>query len=138
MLIHVVDFSNPEYERLIKITNETLKDIGITDLPVIYAYNKSDLTDYPVPKVEEDRIYMAAKPRIGIEELVQSIRTAIFKDYIRCEMLIPYDQGALVSYFNENANIESTSYEAEGTKLTMECRLSDYNKFKQYVIEADS
>src|SRR5690606_5364432 len=50
LLIHVVDFSNPEYERLIKITNETLKDIGITDLPVIYAYNKSDLTDYPVPK----------------------------------------------------------------------------------------
>lgn len=134
LLIHVVDYSNPEYDRLIQITNETLKEIGITDIPTIYAYNKSDLTEHPVPKVEDDRIYMAAKPRIGIEELVQCIRKGIFKDYIRCEMLIPYDQGAVVSYFNENADIESTSYEAEGTKLAMECRLSDYNKFKEYAI----
>lgn len=138
LLIHVVDYSNPEYERLIQITNETLKEIGITDIPTLYAFNKSDLTDHPVPDVQGDQIYIAAKPRIGIEELVQRIREAIFKDYIHCEMLIPYDQGALVSHFNENANIKATSYEAEGTKLTMECKLSDYNKFKQYVIEADS
>lgn len=138
LLIHVVDYSNPEYERLIQITNETLKEIGITDIPTLYAYNKSDLTAHPVPDIQEDQIYIAAKPRIGIEALVQRIKEAIFKDYIHCEMLIPYDQGALVSHFNENANIKATTYEAEGTKLTMECRLSDYNKFKQYAIEAES
>ncbi|RRJ62055.1 GTPase HflX [Paenibacillus oralis] len=136
LLIHVVDYSNPEYERLIDITNRTLKEIGITDIPTIYAYNKSDLTDQAIPEVRGDIVYMAAKPRIGIQELVSEIRSRIFKDYVQCQMIIPYDQGALVSYFNEHANVLETSYEPEGTKLSLECKLSDYGKYKEYVIEA--
>lgn len=136
LLIHVVDYSNPEYERLIEITNQTLKEIGITDIPVIYAYNKSDLAERPIPEIQGDKVFMAAKPRIGLQELVQMIRERVFKDYIRCEMLIPYDQGAVVSYFNERANIFATSYEEDGTRLSMECRLSDYGKYKQYAVES--
>ncbi|GGH39220.1 GTPase HflX [Paenibacillus segetis] len=136
LLIHVVDYSNPEYDRLIDITIQTLKEIGITDIPTLYAYNKSDLTDRHIPQVEGDKIYLAAKPRIGIPELVEAIRERIFKDYIRCDMLIPYDQGAVVSYLNESAHILSTEYEEAGTKISMECRLSDYGKYKQYVVEA--
>ncbi|MCM3702852.1 GTPase HflX [Paenibacillus macerans] len=136
LLIHVVDFSNPEYERLIDITNRTLKEIGITDIPTIYAYNKSDLTGQAIPEVHGDIVYMAAKPRIGIQELVSEIRSRIFKDYVQCQMMIPYDQGALVSYFNEHANVLETSYEPEGTKLSLECKPSDYGKYKEYVIEA--
>ncbi|MEK5166758.1 GTPase HflX [Paenibacillus sp. FSL R5-0527] len=136
LLIHVVDYSNPEYERLIDITNRTLKEIGITDIPTVYAYNKSDLTDQAIPEVRGDIVYMAAKPRIGIQELVSEIRSRIFKDYVQCQMMIPYEQGALVSYFNEHANVLETSYEPEGTKLSLECKLSDYGKYKEYVIEA--
>ncbi|MEC0328791.1 GTPase HflX [Paenibacillus macerans] len=136
LLIHVVDYSNPEYERLIEITNRTLKEIGITDIPTVYAYNKSDLTDQAIPEVRGDIVYMAAKPRIGLQELVSEIRSRIFKDYVQCQMMIPYDQGALVSYFNEHANVLETSYEPEGTKLSLECKLSDYGKYKEYVIEA--
>ncbi|MBQ4901089.1 GTPase HflX [Paenibacillus sp. Marseille-P2973] len=135
LLIHVVDYSNPEYERLIDITNQTLKEIGITDIPVIYAYNKSDLAERAIPEVQGDKVFLAAKPRIGIQELIGLIRERVFKDYIRCEMLIPYDQGAVVSYFNEHAHIFETSYEPEGTKLSMECKQSDYGKYKQYALE---
>lgn len=135
LLIHVVDYSNPEYERLIEITNQTLKEIGITDIPVIYAFNKSDLADRTIPEIQGEKVYLAAKPRIGIQELVKLIRDRVFKDYIRCEMLIPYDQGAVVSYFNDRAHIFETSYEPEGTKLSMECKQSDYGKYKQYAIE---
>jgi len=134
LLIHVVDYANPEFERLIQITNDTLKEIGVTDIPTIYAYNKSDLTEHSIPEIQGDKVYMAAKSRIGISELVEQIRRQIFKDYIRCYMLIPYDQGTVVSYLNEHANIIETSYEEEGTKLNMECRLSDYGKYKQFVI----
>jgi len=49
-------------------------------------------------------------------------------------MLIPYTEGALVSYFNENATVKATEYEAEGTKITMSCLLKDLKKYKEYVI----
>ena len=91
LLIHVVDYANPNYEQLIDITNETLKKIGVENIPTIYAYNKSDMVDVEIPKVQEDRVYLSAKKHVGIEELVEMIRSHIYKEYTKCEMLIPYD-----------------------------------------------
>ncbi|PGV82855.1 GTPase HflX [Bacillus thuringiensis] len=134
LLIHVVDYANPNYEQLIDITNETLKKIGVENIPTIYAYNKSDMVDVETPKVQEDRVYLSAKKHVGIEELVEMIRSHIYKEYTKCEMLIPYDQGQVVSYFNNHAHVLSTSYENEGTKLQIECKTSDYEKYKHFAI----
>ncbi|MCR8645365.1 GTPase HflX [Paenibacillus sp. N1-5-1-14] len=134
LLIHVVDNSNPNHEQHIDITNNTLKDIGVQGITTIYAYNKSDRIELAIPSVQEDCIYLAARPRIGIDELVGVIRKHIFKDYVECEMIIPYDKGNLVSYFNEHANIRDTSYENEGTKLVLECRATDYERYYEYII----
>lgn len=134
LLIHVVDYANPNYEQLIDITNETLKKIGVENIPTIYAYNKSDMVDVEIPKVQEDRVYLSAKKHVGIEELVEMIRSHIYKEYTKCEMLIPYDQGQVVSYFNNHAHVLSMSYENEGTKLQIECKTSDYEKYKHFAI----
>ncbi|MBP0825519.1 GTPase HflX [Bacillus anthracis] len=134
LLIHVVDYANPNYEQLIDITSETLKKIGVENIPTIYAYNKSDMVDVEIPKVQEDRVYLSAKKHVGIEELVEMIRSHIYKEYTKCEMLIPYDQGQVVSYFNTHAHVLSTSYENEGTKLEVECKTSDYEKYKRFAI----
>ncbi|MBE5105183.1 GTPase HflX [Bacillus thuringiensis] len=134
LLIHVVDYANPNYEQLIDITNETLKKIGVENIPTIYAYNKSDMVDVEIPKVQEDRVYLSAKNHVGIEELVEIIRSHIYKEYTKCEMLIPYDQGQVVSYFNNHAHVLSTSYENEGTKIELECKTSDYEKYKRFAI----
>lgn len=137
LLIHVVDYSNPYYEQLINITNETLKQIGVKDVPTIYAYNKADLTQKKIPDVQAEAVYLSAKQRIGIEELVGLIGSHIFKDYVSCVMLIPYDQGQLVSYFNEKAHVLATEYEQEGTKLTLECKKADWDKYLHYVISEE-
>ncbi|SFD45024.1 GTP-binding protein HflX [Bacillus sp. 491mf] len=134
LLVHVVDYANPNYEHLIEITNQTLKQIGVENIQTIYAYNKADVVDIEIPKVQDDRVYLSAKQKVGIDELVQMIRTQIYKDYTKCEMLIPYDQGQLISYFNEHANVLATDYENEGTKITVECKMSDFEKHKRYVI----
>lgn len=134
LLIHVVDYSNPNHKQMMDITEQTLKAIGVEDVPTIYAYNKADLLEMELPSVHPNGVYLSAKQRIGIKELIEMIRQQIFKNYVQCEMLIPYDQGNIVSYFNRNAEILSTSYENEGTKLIMECRTADYEKFQEFVL----
>jgi len=42
VLIHVVDVSHPHFEDQINTVNETLKDIGAIDKPVITVFNKID------------------------------------------------------------------------------------------------
>lgn len=134
LLIHVVDCANPNYEQQIKITNKTLQEIGIEQIPVLYVFNKADLTDRTGPVARGAEIYISAKQQWGIEELIQLIREQLFKDYIQCDLLIPYDQGRILSYFNEHAHVLSTLYEPNGTKLNVECSRADYDKYKRYVV----
>ena len=133
LLVHVVDFSNPEYEQHIHITNETLKAIGIEDIPMIYAFNKIDMKDGEIPESQDNSLYISAKGKQGLDELVTAIRGKVFRNYVKCEMLIPYHEGQYVSYLNEHAHVLATEYEEQGTKLVLECKQSDYQKFAQYV-----
>ena len=135
LLLHVVDVSNEEYKFMMDVTNETLKAVGVEDIPTLYVYNKSDLANVRYPLVSGDNIWIAAKQGLGLDELVEIIRAHIFSDYVTCKMLIPYDQGAIVSYFNEAATIQSMEYEEQGTILMLELKQADYNKYENYVIQ---
>jgi GTP-binding protein HflX len=130
LLVHVVDSADPKLEQRIEVTNETLKDLGANDIPMLYAYNKADLTDEVYPRMEVDRIYLSARLNSGIDELVQLIGERVFTDYTEVEVLIPFAQGRLVAYFNDHANVHTMSHEEEGTKLSMTCRIADYDKYR--------
>jgi GTPase len=134
LLVHVVDYSHADYEKLITVTNDTLKELGAFDIPTIYAYNKCDLTEHDYPHVEDNTVCMSAKQGSGLNELIQLIRGHIFHDYMECEILIPFSQGRLVAYFNEHAHVQSTSYEPEGTRLRLECRTVDFERYRSEFI----
>ena len=135
LLLHVIDFSDDDYEENIRVTENTLKIIGAQDIPVIYVYNKSELKKEKFPVVSDNSIYISAKNKIGIYELLELINKSIFKGYKRCCMLIPYDKGNILSFFNEMYNIKNTDYLEEGTKIEFDCSLKDYDKYKEYLIE---
>lgn len=135
LLLHVVDVSNPEYKFMMDVTNETLKAVGVEDIPTIYVYNKADLANVPYPVNSGDNIWISAKQGVGLTELIQLIRQHIFSDYVTSKMLIPYEQGNIVSYLNEHASIYATAYEENGTLLELEMKEIDYSKYKKYEIK---
>lgn len=134
LLIHVIDYANSDYVQQMETTNQTLKEIGVVDIPFIMAYNKSDLVGIDIPKVDNQSIYLSAKTGMGLDELIRMIKSHLFQNYLTCTMLIPYDQGNVVNYFNEHAHVLSTDYDYEGTMLKVECRQVDLIKFKEFVI----
>jgi GTP-binding protein HflX len=128
LLIHVVDFAAPQYKHHIDITEQTLQQIGVGNIPIIYVYNKADINlsqdkadEIPLPKVQNNTITMSAKQGIGINELLKLINRHIFQDNLTCQMFIPYNRADIVSYLQENARIMETSYEETGTRLHLEC-----------------
>ncbi|MFB9330360.1 GTPase HflX [Paenibacillus aurantiacus] len=135
LLVQVVDYANEEHERMIEVTNSTLKELGADHIPMIYAYNKTDLTGETYPKVSGDYVYMSVKEKAGLEELVELVKEKVFQDYVECEVIIPFHEGRLVAYFNANAHVRETNYEPNGTRLTMECKTADYEKFKHLFVE---
>ena len=71
LLLLVLDDSDEDHIRQKQVTEETLKELGAGDIPVIYVYNKADLRlgEEELPRVRGDRIYMSARSGAGIPEL---------------------------------------------------------------------
>ena len=87
-----MDYSNPNYPQQVEVTRETLKELGADNIPVIYAYNKTDLVKGEILEIGKDCVFISAKTGAGMEKLVDAIREKAFKEYVQCEMLIPYDK----------------------------------------------
>jgi len=136
LLLHVVDFSNEEYEENIRVTNSTLKEIGADNIPVIYVFNKCDeVNDIKLPYVDGNKVYISAKNNIGINELINVISNNIFKEYVTCKMEIPFKRGDIVSYLKEKYDFISTQYTNDGTLIEICLKKKDYGKYKNYIIE---
>jgi len=133
LLLHVVDISHPEHETQIKVTNKVLEDLGVKETPMIYAYNKSDLADDAVIPNQES-VKISAKTGAQIPELLELVKKHIFDDFVRAVFLIPYTEGAAVSYLNERASVKKVDYQDNGTLMEVECDASDFERFKHYSV----
>lgn len=137
LLLHVVDCSDEHHKEHIKVTQETLKELEASHIPVITVFNKADkcMTKLPIIR-QENQITMSAKQRIGLNELIEMIISKIHSDYIETKFLIPYCEGSVVSYFMDNAVIKSKEYLEEGIAISVRCHKADRDKYSWFEIPA--
>jgi GTP-binding protein HflX len=67
LLIHIVDISHPAFEEQIKVVNSTLKDLGVSEKPLIIVFNKIDAFSYIVK--DEDDLTPVLKDNYSISDL---------------------------------------------------------------------
>ncbi len=153
ILLQVVDYSDAHYRDQIAVTNQTLHKLGADGVPMLYVYNKADLVEpealpglagtesgkllQSLPVVAQDGIYMSAKERVGVEELIGLIETKLSGGYRDCTMLIPYTDGRAVSYLNEHGVVRQTQYLEEGVQLSLQCREEDYQFYRDYLCQEE-
>lgn len=134
LLVQVVDYSDPDYQLMMETTAKTLAEIGIENRPMIVALNKADRIEGPYPTREGNDLIMAATDETSLQELTSMIVELAFDDYETKTLLIPFNRGDVISYLNDNANVLSTEYLAEGTQVTVELGGADLNRFDDFLI----
>ena len=137
LLLHVVDSSYENHDFHIEVTNKVLEEIGAGDKEKIMVFNKIDLVEDPssvLPVAGEDNIYISAKYGRNIDELVDLIKSKIFKDLVRAKLLVPYSRGDISSYICEKAEVFEMEYKDSGTWFDVELKSADYQRLKEYEI----
>lgn len=154
ILLLVVDYSDEHYKEQIAVTERTLKELEVDGIPIIHVYNKADKVSvdeipdtsgavlgmgkenmpHKIPAVTHDSIYLSAKERVGMEELICLIERNLSDGYRECTMLIPYTDGRAVSYLNEHAVVYETQYREDGIWMKVNCRVEDYCYYEGYVV----
>lgn len=70
LLVHVVDISHPDFEEQIQVVNQTLKELGASDKPMMIVFNKVDA--YHWTEKESDDLTPATKENVSLDELKQT------------------------------------------------------------------
>lgn len=136
LLLQVIDYSDENHQDYMQVTKDTLRELGADQIPMIYVFNKADLCGMGhLAMIQgEDKIFMSAKSRDGIDALLSLIAGKLSGGYQDCELLLPYQRGDIVSYLNENAVIHETEYRPEGVYVSANMRLSDVGRFGEFIL----
>ncbi len=122
VLLHIVDITHVNASAQAKSVQETLINIGAGDIPMVTGFNKIDLLKDPIKAVEKLKEFsstfpISARTGQGIDELLAAIEKELFETYIELDVLIPYQEGQLLSKFHENGQINKIENCEEGTRI---------------------
>ena len=136
LLLQVVDVSDPYYKEQMRVTGETLAELGAGHIPQIIVYNKADKVPdiHTIPRVGKHQIHMAARNGIGIPELMEMIMSEIYVNLFCAKVLLPYTEGSLYSLMQKEANIITHEYREDGIYLELEVNPLYEHRLKPFVI----
>lgn len=80
LLVHVVDISHPNFEEQYKVVQQTIAELGVSDLPTIVVFNKTDAFTY-TPK-DEDDLTPVKRENLSLDDLKRTWMAKLDKDCI--------------------------------------------------------
>ena len=78
LLVHVVDISHPDFEEQIQVVNNTLKELGAADKPMLMLFNKLDA--YTWVEKEADDLTPMKKENVSLDELQKTWMAKLGED----------------------------------------------------------
>lgn len=134
LLLHVIDISHPNYKKHIEVTLKTLDDIGASDIPSIYIFNKVDKVDDPVfQKIlkasYKNSVFLSAYDKKGVVDLKKTIQRFFENNLITVELTVDETDLSLISDIYRNCvvldvryreDFEKAIYQVQLTKLFLE------------------
>lgn len=134
LIVHVIDSTSPYMELQINTTNSVLQELGVKDIPILYAYNKVDKLPNKmfINNLLDPYIFLSSVTLEGYNDLKNEIERICFPDSISTTLYLPYSKGDIYNILKEKANVTSTSY--LNTCIKIEVVLSQYlyNLYSQY------
>lgn len=136
LLLQIIDYSDENYREHMRVTADTLRELGAETVPMIYVFNKADLCGMgEFATVQgDDKIHMSAKTKNGIDALLTLIAGKLSGSYRDCRLLIPYQRGDIVSYLNDNAVVHTTEYKETGVYLEANITIRDAGRLQEYML----
>ena len=137
LILSVCDITSPELLEQRAVTERLLEELGVEGTPVITVLNKCDAAPDAQNEPYKGCVRISAKTGYGLPRLLQTIAEALPPQRIRCRLCLPYAEGALLHRLEEQGQIFSREYTAEGTLLDAEVEQRDWRLYETYLKTED-
>jgi len=126
LLLHVIDASDPGFERQLEVTDEVLDEIGAEAVPRIRVFNKVDQVGDVAAQVERevmlhaqypDCIVMSARRNDDVAMLRKAIVAFFQKDLVEADLFLPWSAQKLRSEIFSSCEVLEERADGEGAFL---------------------
>lgn len=119
LLIHVVDYADPEYLAYIEQVQMVLEQIDAADKPVLVVYNKIDLLEdvtsgYTTSYDDTRTVYLSAEKQQGIESLYQAIADHFAQQWHKGILRLAPEHGRLRAALYSLGAVEGETPQQDG------------------------
>ena len=122
LLLHLVDISHPNAMNQAEAVQQTLEEIDASHVPVITVLNKIDRLSDPdaarrAVSLFPEAVAISARTGAGIDDLLEHIRSGLYETFTPILVLLPYQQGQLISLFHEFGQVERLEHGRKGVLI---------------------
>lgn len=120
-----------EYDMQIDTTIKTLEKLGFSSKSLIVVNKTEGMTDKSL--LPYGSVCISAKENLGIEELRNKIFEFFEKDYLFCELFVPYPEISNYSKHKDCIVEQNTRFENEGLFVNAIVPMVHLGKFENYI-----
>ena len=136
ILLIVSVVNDPEVREHLEVTKSVIEELGASDKPIIYVYNKCDLTDGISHAILSDNsVCLSARSGEGIDILLEMICDEIGKGKREYSLLIPYTEQSALNQLYKTYNVLSTDYQNEGIYVKAVLDSKGRGQYSKYIAE---
>ena len=134
LIVHVIDVSNPEWEKQADVVNRLITELGAAETPRIEVYNKCDKPGAAEIFPKDGAVKISAATGEGLDGLKKRMFDILSAGIKTVELLLPYDKGALLDTIHRECRVLETEYRDSGVFVRAVCPAELYGKLREYVI----
>ncbi|MDO9234287.1 MAG: GTPase HflX [Methylotenera sp.] len=144
LLLHVIDASDPGFERQLEVTNEVLEEIGANVVPRIRVFNKIDHVGDATAQAEreatlrakyQDCVVMSARRPDDVTKLHQTIVAFFQQDLIEAELFLPWTAQQLRGEIYASCQVLEESSDTEGAFFRIRGESGSIKSLREQVSE---
>jgi GTPase len=136
LLAHVVDASDPGFERQLAVTEEVLEEIGAKDVPRLLVFNKIDRggKEGELRAKHPGCIVMSAKREGDIAKLRQAIAAFFQRDLVEAELFLPWSANKQRAEIFASCKVLDERADGEGAFLRVRGAPADLQRLRELLL----
>jgi GTPase len=143
LLLHVIDASDPGFERQLEVTDKVLEEIDADLVPRIRVFNKIDYVGDATAQAEceaalrlkyPDCIVMSARRPDEVATLRQKIVNFFQQDLVEAEIFLPWSAQQLRGKIYSTCQVLNERSDEEGAFFTVRGEPNDINNLREQLL----
>ena len=122
VLLILIDASDEEYPEQLAVTEQLLSELGASEKPIIYVFNKCDngIAHNPSSVLRQDganAVCISAMTGEGIDEFLALLEKTVLAGKTRVTFRIPNSEQGALNILYKNATVEEVDYGADAVTV---------------------